>query len=169
MKAEYICGRDPGTGKARETKQPGVKGNKHPSFYENAETEEIKVLSSEKDDEKFYHSSRPSPSAPDQSQTKPTSQNGLSSLRGQEINRRKCSINEHFLSEEEKGRMEREFPSSEEKNLEVTETEVIPERLEADRTGLSQGAEKITEPSCALRARQMKLDWLNGKSTAGNY
>ena len=171
MKGETICEKDPGTGKESEseTKQPGVKRNNHPSFYENAETEDIKVLSSEKDEEKFYHS-RPSPSARDKSQTKLASQNGLASLRGQEINRRKCSINEHLLSEEEKARMEREFPFSDEKNLEVTETEVIPETLQVDRTSLSKGTEKITEPTCAVRARQMKLDWLNGKSTAGiNY
>ena len=82
-------------------------------------------------------------------------------MRGQEINRRKCSINEHLLSEEEKGRIEREFPPSEEKNLEVTVTEVIPARVPAARLGLTR------EPTCALRARQMKLDWLDGKSTGG--
>ena len=167
MKGGNVCGREPGTGEDPETKQPGVKGNNHPSFYENAETEDIKVLSSEKDDEKFSPS-RPSPSPRDKSQIKPASQNGLSSShRGQEINRRKCSINEHLLSEEEKVRVEREFPVSEEKNLEVTETEVVPETLQVDRQGLTKGAEKMTEPTCAVRARQMKLDWLNGKPTPG--
>ena len=164
MKAEYIC-------KDLETKPPGVKRNKHPSFYENAETEDIKdikVLSAEKEDQKFCPS-RQGPSGRDKSQTKPPSLDGLASLRGPEINRRKCSINEHLLSEEEKVQMEREFPCSEEKNLEVTETDVLPEILEVDKLGLTKGTEKIREPTCAIRARQMKLDWLNGKSTGGNY
>ena len=163
MKAEYICQDLETVG------QPGVARNKHPSFYENAQTENIKVLSSEKDDEKFSHS-RPSPRPREKSPTKPTSEDGLSSLRGQEINRRKCSINEHLLSEEEKGRIEREFPPSEEKNLEVTVTEVIPASVPAVRLGLTKGTEKMREPSqptCALRARQMKLDWLDGKSAGG--
>ena len=157
--------RDPGTGEDSETKPPGVKRNKHPSFYENVETGNIKVLSAEKDEK-----SKASPSPGDKSPTKPTTRDGLSSLRGEETKRRKCSINEHLLSEEEKVLMEREFPSSDEKHLEVTVTEVIPETINTKTQCLSQGREEMPEPRFALRARQMKLDWLDGKPPAGqNY
>ena len=158
-------GKDLGTCEDSETKPPEVKRNKPPSFYENVETGNIKVLSAEKDEK-----SRASPSPGEKSPRKPTSRDTVSSVRGEETKRRKCSINEHLLSEEEKVLIEREFPSSDEKNLEVTVTEVIPETIDTKNLCLTEGREEMPEPSCAVRARQMKLDWLNGKPPAGqNY
>ena len=140
----------------------GQDSNKYPSFYENVETEDINVLLAEKD-QKSHH-----PSSEDKTQTKLGSADQLSDLKGQEINRRKCSINEHFMTEEERARLETEFPVSDftgEKNREVTTTEVTPERV---LTVTGGGSPQSSVPTYARKARQMKLDWLNGKSVDGS-
>lgn len=60
-----------------------------------------------------------------------------------------------------------EFPGSDEKNLEVTVAEVSPETVRVDKIP-DNGSSKVIEPTYAKKVRQMKLDWLNGKSSEGN-
>ena len=127
--------------------------DKYQSFYENSDTENIKLSSSEKDHQKFHQT----PTA--------VCLGELGGGRGLERSRGEWS-----LSAEEKDVPLSEAPvldSTDQKNLEVTITEVRPETIQLEMLTEQDSSEK-SPPSYAKKVRKMKLDWLDGKHPEGN-